>query len=103
MVSHAAGCIAFAKTLAQKTLQDITPAGPCSIYGFSRTSDTNVWTLDPHDKPHGLNGYTEHLSRMGSTTVPWNNFGDGTTKFYTGPPTSRFAPENKKTTQENHG
>lgn len=96
MVSHAASCIALAKTLAQKTLQEITPAGPCSIYGFSRTSDTNTWTLDPHDKPNGLNGYTKHLSTMGSTTLPWNNFGDGTTKFYTGPPTSRFAPDNNK-------
>lgn len=96
MVSHAAGCIALAKTLANKELQDITPAGPCSIYGLSRTSDTSIWALDPHDKPQGLNGYTEHLSRIGSTTLPWNNFGDGTSKFYTGPPTSRLAPDNNK-------
>lgn len=93
MVSHAAGCIALAKTFTQQTLQDITPAGPCSIYRLTRTSDTSVWTLDPHNKPQGMNGYTEHLSEMGSATVPWNNFGDGTTKFYTGPPTSRFAPQ----------
>ena len=96
MVSHAAGCIALAKTLANKELQDITPAGPCSIYGLSRSSDTSIWALDPHDKPQGLNGYTEHLSRIGSTTLPWNNFGDGSSKFYTGPRTSRFAPDNNK-------
>lgn len=92
MVSHAAGCVALAKTLTQQTLQEITPAGPCSIYGFTRTSNTNIWTLDPHDRSQGMNGYTEHLAEMGSATVPWNNFGDGKTKFYTGPPTSRFAP-----------
>ena len=91
MVSHAAGCIALAKTLTQKDLTEITPAGPCSIYGFTRTSDTNVWTIDEHDNLEGMNGYTGHLSEMGSATVPWNNFGDGTRKFYTGPPTSRFA------------
>lgn len=91
MVSHAAGCIALAKTLTKKTLQDVTPAGPCSIYCFTRTSDSEVWTLDLHDEPQGMNGYTEHLSEMGSATVPWNNFGDGITKFYTGPATSRFA------------
>jgi len=90
-VSHAAGCIALAKTLTKLTLQDITPAGPCSIYGFTRESNSSVWSLDPHDKPGSLNGYTDHLSNMGSATRPWNNFGDGTTKFYTGPPTSRFA------------
>jgi hypothetical protein len=93
MVSHAAGCVALAKTLTQQTLQDITPAGPCSIYGFTRMENTDVWSLDPHDKPQGMNGYTEHLSDMGSATVPWNNFGDGKTKFYTGPATSRFAPK----------
>jgi broad specificity phosphatase PhoE len=90
-VSHAAGCIALARTLTKLTLQDITPAGPCSIFGLWRESDTDVWTIDPHDKPGGLNGYTDHLSERGSTTRPWNNFGNGTEKFYTGPPTSRFA------------
>lgn len=92
-VSHAAGCVALAKTLTKQNLEDITPAGPCSIFGFSRESDTDIWALDSHDKPGGLNGYTDHLSKMGSATVPWNNFGDGLTKFYTGPPTSRFAPK----------
>jgi len=92
MVSHAAGCIALAKTLTKQNLTDITPAGPCSIFGFSRTSNVDTWDLDPHDKVGGLNGYTAHLSEMGSATKPWNNFGDGKTKFYTGPPTSRFAP-----------
>jgi hypothetical protein len=93
MVSHAAGCIALAKTLTKLDFSEITPAGPCSIYGFTRTNETETWTLDAHDKLDGFNGYTGHLSEMGSATVPWNNFGDGKTKFYTGPPTSRFAPK----------
>ena len=92
MVSHAAGCIAMAKTLTGLDLSDITPAGPCSIYRFSRTAESKPWSLDAHDKLDGMNGYTQHLSDMGTKTVPWNNFGDGDTKFYTGPPTSRFAP-----------
>ena len=94
MVSHAAGCIMLAKTLTKLDMTDITPAGPCSIYRFSRTSDTEVWSIDPHDKIDGYNGYTGHISNLGSSTVPWNNFGDGKIKFYTGPPTSRFAPKN---------
>jgi hypothetical protein len=93
IVSHAAGCIALTQVLTRLQLCDITPAGPCSIYGFSRNSNTDVWTIDAHDKDGGLNGLTSHLSEMGSTTKPWNNFGDGQRKFYTGPPTSRFAPE----------
>lgn len=92
MVSHAAGCIALAKTFAKLELSDITPAAPCSIYGLHRTSNTETWTIDPHDKLDGLNGYTGHLTQMGSSTIPWNNFGNGKDKYYTGPPTSRFAP-----------
>ncbi|KAG7361558.1 histidine phosphatase superfamily protein [Nitzschia inconspicua] len=42
MVSHAAGCLALAKTLAKKELQEITPAAPCSIYMFTRTSVRNL-------------------------------------------------------------
>lgn len=94
IVSHAAGCVALAKVLSKKNLNDITPAGPCSIYGFTRKSSSGpVWHLDLHDNLDGFNGYTGHLSDQGSTTVPWNDFGDGKTKFYTGPPTSRFAPK----------
>jgi hypothetical protein len=93
IVSHAAGCIALTQVLTRLQLCDITPAGPCSIYGFSRNSNTDVWTIDAHDKDGGLNGLTSHLSEMGTTTKPWNNFGDGKRKFYTGPPTSRFAPK----------
>lgn len=98
MVSHAAGCVALAKTLTKLSLSDITPAAPCSIYGFSRTDNTDIWSLDPHDEMDGLNGYTGHISKVGSSTVPWNNFGDGKTKFYTGPPNSRFAPNTNTTT-----
>jgi hypothetical protein len=93
MVSHAAGCLALAKTLAKKELQYITPAAPCSIYMFTRTSDTDTWTLDEHDAPDSMNGYTDHMPDLGKATKPWSNFGDGTTKFYTGPPNSRFHPD----------
>ena len=93
LVSHAAGCIGLTQVFTQLNLSDITPAGPCSIYGLSRTNNSDVWTLDSHDKPDGLNGFTGHLSDMGNTTIPWNNFGDGKRKFYTGPLTSRFAPK----------
>ena len=97
MVSHAAGCIMLAKTLTKLNTTDITPAGPCSIYVFTRTSNTEKWSIDPHDNLDGYNGFTGHISNIGSSTVPWNNFGDGKIKFYTGPPTSRFAP---KTSEE---
>ena len=105
IVTHAAGCVMLSKVLTKGELHDITPAGPCSIYGFTRTKDAgNVWTLDPHDKPDGFNGYTAHLAEQGSTTVPWNNFGDGKIKFYTGPPTSRFAPSlEEQEEQRKHG
>jgi len=92
IVSHAAGCVAMSSALTGLPLQAITPAAPCSIYGFTRTSDTETWMIDPHDIPGSLNGHTAHMSELGTTTVPWNNFGDGKKKFYTGPETSRFAP-----------
>mmetsp|Transcript_12460 Transcript_12460/g.29214 ORF Transcript_12460/g.29214 Transcript_12460/m.29214 type:complete len:273 (+) Transcript_12460:49-867(+) len=92
MVSHAAGCVAMSKALSGLELNEITPAGPCSIYMFSRTSGSEKWSLDPHDQPNSMNGYTGHLSNMGTKTLPWNHFGDGTKKFYTGPKNSRLAP-----------
>jgi hypothetical protein len=95
MVSHAAGCVALTKTLTKLDFNEITPAGPCSIFAFTRRSDTEIWEIDAHDKVDGFNGYNKHLSEMGSATKPWNNFGDGTIKFYTGPPTSRFAPKDE--------
>jgi broad specificity phosphatase PhoE len=94
MVSHAAGCLALAKTLAKKELQHITPAAPCSIYLLTRTSDTDTWSLDEHDASNSMNGYTGHMTDLGNATKPWSQFGDGITKFYTGPPTSRFHPDN---------
>mmetsp|Transcript_41209 Transcript_41209/g.98694 ORF Transcript_41209/g.98694 Transcript_41209/m.98694 type:complete len:628 (+) Transcript_41209:92-1975(+) len=93
MVSHAAGCLALVRELTGLELDEITPAGPCSIYGMTRRSDTSTWSIDKHNEPNGLNGYTDHLSDMGTATKPWSNFGDGKTKFYTGPPDSRFAPD----------
>eukprot|EP00980_Cylindrotheca_fusiformis_P031682 scaffold26784_cov113-Cylindrotheca_fusiformis.AAC.3 len=96
MVSHAAGCIALSKAFTQLEATDITPAGPCSIFGFSRTSNTEVWTIDKHTDREGHNGFTGHLSEIGTTTLPWNNFGGGDRKVYTGPPNSRFAPTSDK-------
>jgi broad specificity phosphatase PhoE len=92
-VTHAAGCIGLAAALTNLTIADITPAAPCSIYKLTRTSSTSTWTIDAHDIENSMNGYTDHISEMGQSTVPWNNFADK--KYfhgYTGPATSRFAP-----------
>jgi broad specificity phosphatase PhoE len=93
MVTHAAGCIGLAAALTNTTIADVTPAAPCSIYKLTRTSNTSVWTMDRHDIKNSMNGYTDHIQDMGTTTLPWNHFADK--KFfhgYTGPATSRFAP-----------
>ena len=107
-VTHAAGCIGLAAALTNRTLADITPAAPCSIYQLTRTSNNNnnnnnnnnsatttVWTMDAHDMKGSRNGYTDHLSDLGRTTIPWNNFCADKQYFhgYTGPATSRFAPD----------
>jgi broad specificity phosphatase PhoE len=92
-VTHAAGCIGLAAALTNSTIADITPAAPCSIYQLTRTSDANPWIIDAHDIENGMNGHTNHISEMGRSTIPWNNFADK--KYfngYTGPATSRFAP-----------
>jgi len=96
MVSHAAGCVAMSKAFTGLDLNEITPAAPCSLFLLSRASASEKWSIDAHDQPKSMNGYTDHLTDMGTNTVPWNNFGDGTKKFYTGPPTSRFAPKDEK-------
>jgi hypothetical protein len=92
-VTHAAGCIGLAAALTNSTIADITPAAPCSIYKLTRNSSTSVWSIDAHDIENSMNGYTDHISEMGKSTIPWNNFADK--KYfhgYTGPATSRFAP-----------
>lgn len=92
-VTHAAGCIGLSAAFTNKSISDITPAAPCSIYRLTRTSDTSIWDMEPHDLENGMNGQTSHLSDMGQSTVPWNHFGDKNHfKGYTGPSTSRFAP-----------
>jgi broad specificity phosphatase PhoE len=58
IITHAASCVALAKSASNMTLQEITPAAPCSIFQLTRTSQTDVWEMDPHDKPAGRNGYT---------------------------------------------
>lgn len=87
IVSHAAGCVALARAAADSTLQDINPAGPCGVFRLTRTSNKEAWDLDHYGKVGGFNGHTAHLSDMGTTTVPWNHFGDkSVNKGYTGPP-----------------
>jgi broad specificity phosphatase PhoE len=95
LVTHAASCIGIVSAATKLPFSDITPAGPCSIYHLSRAGSNDQWHLDPHDGPHSMNGYTDHLSDVSGKTVPWNNFGDKVHVpyyGYTGPPTSRFAP-----------
>lgn len=96
-VSHAAACIGLTAAASNLTLAEITPAAPCSVYRLTRTNDSPIWTLDPHDMDGGFNGYTDHISDLGKNTVPWNHFGNKAVhKGYTGPPSSRFAPESIK-------
>ena len=93
VISHAAGCIGMSAAASNQSLADITPAAPCSIYRMTRTCDTPVWSMDTHDAVNSMNGHTAHVSDLGSSTVPWNNFGDKKVfRGYTGPSTSRFAP-----------
>lgn len=98
-VTHAAACIGLTAAASNLTLADITPAAPCSVYRLTRTSNSPVWKLDPHDMVGGLNGYTDHISDLGINTVPWNHFANKAFhQGYTGPPSSRFAPESVKLT-----
>ena len=97
VVTHAAACIGLCRAALKGSLSDVTPAAPCSVYRLTRSSDTRIWEMDEHDKEGGLNGHSAHLSDLGTKTVPWNNFADKKIhKGYTGPPTSRFAPQSVK-------
>ena len=102
LVSHAAGCVAMAKSASRKTLQDINAAAPCAIYRLTREVDDDTassgcekgcWDIDHYSKEDGMNGYSKHLTDMGAHTIPWNHFGpkgenNGPTKNgWTGPPT----------------
>lgn len=87
IVSHAAACVGLARAGANVTLQEVNPPGPCSIYRLTRTSNTTEWDLDHYSDKEGFNAKSTHLSVIGTTTVPWNNFGDkAVNKGYTGPP-----------------
>lgn len=87
IVSHAAACVGLARAAAQVTLQDVMPPGPCSVYKLTRTSNSPAWDLDHYSDKTGFNAHSKHLSVIGNTTVPWNNFGDKSiNKGYTGPP-----------------
>lgn len=76
IITHAAACIGLARAAANLTLQDISPAAPCSIYRLTRTSNSPVWHLDNAEAPNSMNGFVNHLSDLGRSTVPWNHFGD---------------------------
>lgn len=94
VVSHAAGCIGMASAASKRPISEVSPASPCSIYRLTRTNDTDTWNLDNHDAEGSMNGHTDHMSSLGTNTVPWNNFADKSVfRGYTGPPNSRFAPE----------
>mmetsp|Transcript_6266 Transcript_6266/g.7291 ORF Transcript_6266/g.7291 Transcript_6266/m.7291 type:complete len:299 (+) Transcript_6266:64-960(+) len=87
IVTHAAGCVAMAKSASGKELQDINPAPPCGIYRLDRVSDSEAWDIDHYSKEGGMNGYKDHLGDVGVTTKGWNNFGDDkVNNGYTGPP-----------------
>ena len=100
IVSHAAACVGLARAGANVTLQEVNPPGPCSIFRLTRTSNTQAWDLDHYADKTGFNGKSDHLSDTGTTTVPWNNFGDkSVNKGYTGPP---WASGAKGAPIENH-
>lgn len=87
IVTHAAGCVAMAKSAARKELQDINAAPPCGIYRLDRTGDSEIWDIAHYSKEGGMNGYTDHLECIGETTKGWNHFGDDkVNNGYTGPP-----------------
>uniref|UniRef100_A0A7S1YC87 Phosphoglycerate mutase-like protein n=1 Tax=Grammatophora oceanica TaxID=210454 RepID=A0A7S1YC87_9STRA len=93
MVTHAAACVGLTKSAAQLGLEDVNPAGPCGVFRVQRWSDTTKWELDHYSKEGGYNGHLGHLSQMGKTTYPWNNFGDKqVNKGYTGPPGGNCKP-----------
>jgi len=95
IVTHAAGCVGLVRAASQTKLADITPAAPCGIFLLTRTADVETWSIDQHDAPNSMNGYTQHISNMGTATKIWNHFGDKSVNIgYTGPPTSRYAPSN---------
>jgi len=87
IVTHAAGCIALAKAATGLNLQEINTASPCSVYHLTRSCQVNCWDLDHFSKPDTGNGYTGHLSDLGTHTTPWNHFGNKQVNGgYTGPP-----------------
>jgi len=91
VVTHAAACIGLAKAAAKSTLQEINPAGPCSIFRLDRGQSPH-WSLDHYSISNGMNGYLGHLREWGTATIPWNNFGPKDPKtghsMYSGPPRS---------------
>ena len=85
LVTHAAGSVGLTKAATGLELNQIHPAGPCSLYWLTRTTpQQRQWKLQ-----RGFNGHVGHLSDRGTlTTSPWNHFGEKDDAYngYTGPP-----------------
>jgi len=95
IVSHAASCIGLAKAASQLPLDSIQAAAPCSIFQLTRTSNTDVWQIDPHDQEGSMNGSVVHISEVGKSTKIWNHFYDKAVNIgWSGPPDSPYAPQN---------
>lgn len=96
IVTHAAACIGLVKAATQRPLNQITPAGPCSVYHLQRHSNSPLWEIDCFTKRGGLNGHIQHVSDAGKYTLPWNNYGPKCTitnkSKYTGPPPPAMEP-----------
>ena len=95
IVTHAAACIGLVKAATGKAFQEITPAGPCSIFRLDRGSaGQTLWDIDDYATPGGMNGYVSHVTEAGRHTIPWNNYGPKSKEsggsIYTGPPRSEI-------------
>jgi broad specificity phosphatase PhoE len=103
LVTHAACCIGLTMAATKRSLQEVNPAAPCSIYRLNRTipldhdngnvsGNGNGWQMDHYSKKGGMNGYTRHMSEIGPHTFPWNHFNRNESNRsvpgagYTGPP-----------------
>lgn len=91
VVTHAACCIGLVRAATGLGLNDINPASPCGIYKLTRSGDEEKWKIDHYSCADGFNGFTGHLENIGTSTKPWNHFGDkDVDDGYTGPSPDRF-------------
>jgi broad specificity phosphatase PhoE len=91
VVTHAACCIGLVRAATGLDPSEINPAAPCGIYKLTRSRGDEKWNIDHYSKTDGLNGFTGHLEDLGTSTKPWNHFGDkDVDDGYTGPSPRRF-------------